>query len=73
MFDFFEEIQDLLNSFINLIKSAGASTAMMWEQFRDSEIFKLLARFKDTFPQPVSWAIFIVIFTTFLEFTRRGR
>lgn len=73
MFEFFEELEGFFNSFIEMILSTAAANSEIWEQLAHSEIYVMLMRYRDSFPQPISWAIFIVIFTTLLEFTRRGR
>lgn len=73
MFDFFDELEEFFNSFLQYIYRTAGTNSTIWGQFKDSRIFEMLMHYRNAFPQPISWAIFIVIFTSMLEFERRGR
>lgn len=73
MYDFFSELAEFFNSFMKMLIGNEHIYSKVWQDVRMSQIYKMLMSYRENFPQPISWAIFVVIFTTLLEFKRRGR
>lgn len=73
MFDFFTEIANFFNEFINTISNIGIYDKNIWDQFKGSRIFEFLNHYRNAFPQPVSWAMLLVVFTTMFDFVRGRR